>query len=435
LLAPPTIQFGRAGAEALPPPAPATGTAVEVRRRAGPGDEKPDRELEGPADGLTLDQAVSLLIANNLELRAQFSEISQADADVLTASLRTNPIVFTDAQQVPYGSYRTAGTAIQYDANIVHPLDLSHKRQARTRSAMIGRQVEEARYRDTVRLAIDAVYTAYIDVLVAQVNYDRATGKISKRKDPLARIPVDEPAAALTDAQQKLAVLLNIPPALIVERQLHGRLEFPKGEPMVPGAADLIRIALENRPDVHARRLAVCLADSDVRAVMANRLDDILLLYQPYTFHDGRPAGMGNSLAWALGVTVPMPIYNRQQGNLQKARLIADQARIQLASFEQAVASEVQSAVLEHQATHLASERTFNDVLKLVRSSLVEVTRTEDLNVPDDLKKKIAQMEARLNDLREDAGFDKLKKYYDALVRHRRSMLHLNTVTGVHIMD
>ena len=40
----------------------------------------------------------------NLDLRAKFLEIPQARADVLTASLRANPIFYADSQLVPYGT-------------------------------------------------------------------------------------------------------------------------------------------------------------------------------------------------------------------------------------------------------------------------------------------------------------------------------------------
>ena len=431
LLEAPTIEFGRVGPGALPLPGPPTASRIEILPPAGVRTQEDFSDSEGDEEGLTVEKAVCLLISNNLELRARFSEISQADADILTASLRTNPIFFADTQQIPYGSYNGAGTAIQYDVNMVHPLDLSHKRQARMRSAAIGREVVEARYRDAVRLAIDALYIAYVDALVAQVSYDRTIGK---KRDFLAQIPVDEPESALRDTQRKLAVLLNIPPADLVPHGLRGRLQF-KLEPVLPPTTDLVRIALANRPDLQTLRLAVGLADSDVRAVMANRVDDVLLLYQPYTFHDGRPADLRNSLAWALGVTVPMPIYNRQQGNLQKARLIAGQARTRLASLEQAVASEVQGAVLEHTTSHQAYDRTWNDVAKalgFLRNPQIDI---DSLNVDKNVKEKLRQQEDRLKDLYSDNLYDKLKKYYEATVRHRRSMLRLNTATGVHLVE
>ena len=49
---------------------------------------RPRRTSEGPADGLTLDQAIERLIKNNYDLRSKSMEIPQARADILTASLR-----------------------------------------------------------------------------------------------------------------------------------------------------------------------------------------------------------------------------------------------------------------------------------------------------------------------------------------------------------
>src|SRR5205823_4240936 len=53
---------------------------------------------KGPRDGLTLDQTIKRLVSANLDLRARFHEIPKAQADVLTAGLRANPLLFFDAQ-------------------------------------------------------------------------------------------------------------------------------------------------------------------------------------------------------------------------------------------------------------------------------------------------------------------------------------------------
>ena len=66
------------------------------------------REDEGPPDGLTLDQAIERLVRENLALRARALEIPQAEADILTASLRANPLIYADSQLIPYGNYSDA---------------------------------------------------------------------------------------------------------------------------------------------------------------------------------------------------------------------------------------------------------------------------------------------------------------------------------------
>ncbi len=125
---------------------------------------------EGPANGLTIDAAIDRMLAANLDLRAKFMEIPMAEADILNAGLRANPVFYADSQLVPYGRYTKArpGGQTQYDVNISYPLDVSRKRQSRTQVATRARNVLEAQYQDAVRLAIDNLYTSYVDVLQAR---------------------------------------------------------------------------------------------------------------------------------------------------------------------------------------------------------------------------------------------------------------------------
>jgi cobalt-zinc-cadmium efflux system outer membrane protein len=390
----------------------------------------PPSRTEGPSTGISLDEATKLLIHGNLDLRARYFDVSQADSDVLTASLRSNPIVYSDANGVPYGAYNRAAGPLQYDVNVVYPIDVSRKRQARTRSAVAARMVTEANYRDAVRLTIALLYQAYVDALAAQavVSSKGIVGNV------WAQIDVDEPQSALKQAQRSLALLINVPATEIDARKLFGQLEFdPSEEPPLAPTETLVRLALDNRPDLQAQRLAVSFAEANIKAVLANRFDDVLLLYQPYTFHDGRQGvGTNNSLAWTIGVTVPLPLYNRQQGNILKARQAADQARTRLASLEQAVASEVEGAVLEHETSHEALIRTWNDYDKFANPRILITKSVKDIGVTsDELKNKLTDMENLVADLQDDRISDKLKTYWETMIRHRKSMLRLNTVTAV----
>jgi cobalt-zinc-cadmium efflux system outer membrane protein len=409
------------------PPAALPSTPVTTALPIRPGASVPEEDDPLHPEGITLDEAVCRTIRDNLDLRARFSNITQADADVLTASLRTNPIVYTDAQGVPYGSYSTEATGgpTVFDINVVHPVDLSGKRKARTRVAAVNRRIVEANYRDAVRLTVDNLYGAYVDALSAQKQYDRATGAL--RGDVLTLASVDEPTQGLWETQRKLALLINLPAAEVARRQLKGKLSLPADKEPMPEGPDSVRIALEERPDLVAQRLTICLADASVDAVLAGRFDDVLLLYQPFTGRSGAPFGQPNRVAWAVGITVPLPIYNRQQGNIIKARQAAEQARIVLASMEKSIASEVQGAYLEHEAAHLAWIRTFDEFRASV-SRPAGLSRQEGLD--PELKKKLEALEKQVEDLRRDSRVDKLNKAYAASVRHRKSLLKINTVIG-----
>ncbi len=126
--------------------------------------------MVGPPDGLTLEQAVERLLAANLDLLSKQFEIPQARADILTASLRGNPIFYADTQLVPYGvdSVRKPDGPTQYDINVSQPIDFAHKRQARVLVASRALKVQEAQFQDVVRMGIQNLYNAYVDVLAAR---------------------------------------------------------------------------------------------------------------------------------------------------------------------------------------------------------------------------------------------------------------------------
>ncbi len=299
----------------------------------------------GPPEGITLDQAIEYLVQRNLQLRSQAFELPQADADILTASLRANPILYADAQLVPYGNYSNIrpGGPVQYDLNISYPFDITHKRQARTLVARRARSVLEAQYQDAVRLQIDNLYTVFVNTLAARqaVRYAGAgvegldqvlkpleaqlrVGKIApaaynrvKLQRETAQIALLDAEEGLRRARRDLATLLNVAPDQAEQIELRGTLRDDVPRP--PPTERLMQIALVARPDLIAFRLGVGRAKADVQLARANRLNDVYVLYQPYTFQDNSPFGLKSATSWALGVTVPLPVYNRNQGGIRRA--------------------------------------------------------------------------------------------------------------------
>jgi cobalt-zinc-cadmium efflux system outer membrane protein len=403
---------------------------------------------EGPPDGLTLDQAIERLICENLDLRAKAHEIPKAEADRLTAGLRANPLMFFDAQRVPYGSNssgRGGGSSVQngteYDLNFNHPLDLNGKRRARIEVASRARRVLEAQYQDAVRLEIDNLYTAFVNVLGERetVRYAEASvvgirGVLSTTRTQLENKVITEAdflqvkgqldAAELGlmdarelhhDAKQSLCVLLNIPTdqaeGLEIRGTIHDRLPSP------PPVDELIGITLACRPDLAAFRLGIARAQADVRLAERNRFQDVYLLYQPYTYEAG-------VRSWAVGATVPLPVYNRNQGNIERAKINVSQVRTELSAQEQRVIAEVRKAYREYDLTRVTVARIERELLPDAIKVRDTVYRQFTLGEVDTI--------AFLNAQR--AYNDIVRQYRDTAVRHRRSMVRLNTVVGQRLL-
>jgi cobalt-zinc-cadmium efflux system outer membrane protein len=411
---------------------------------------EPGQEDQGPSEGLTLDVAIDLLLRNNLDLRSRFYEIPQARADVLTASLRANPVLYADAQLVPYGTYSKArpGGPVQYDFNITYPLDVTHKRQARTAVASQAVRVLEAQFQDAVRLQIDNLYTAYVDALAARatVQYARAglegleavlkvtqeqfesknktqadVDRIRIQRDA-ARINLLDAEAGFRRSQQVLATLLNLPSSAASSLEVRGSIR--DSAPPAPTPEALKPLALGARPDLLSYRLGIRRAEADVRLARANRLSDVYLLYQPYTFQDNTPFGTKSATSWAVGLTIPLPIYNRNQGNIQRARLNVSQTQVELAALERQVVAEVEQAGQEYAVTREAVERLRSDLLPAARN----VLNVAYLRYREGEEDVVTFLNAR------SAYNDVVRQYRDFSVRHRRSMLNLNTAVGRRIL-
>jgi cobalt-zinc-cadmium efflux system outer membrane protein len=161
--------------ERLPAPIPQFLGALEV----------PEEEDEGPTNGLTLDNAIALLVRQNYDLRSKWFEIPQSRADVLTASLRANPLLFGNVGGIPYQAYSAARPGnLNYSGTIIYPVDISHKRRARTEVASQAHAVIEAQYQDAVRRTIDRLYAAFVEVVAA-----RESSRYSKAsRDGLAEV-------------------------------------------------------------------------------------------------------------------------------------------------------------------------------------------------------------------------------------------------------
>lgn len=431
----------------LVPPAP---LAVADVPPYGPLEVPPITPSEGPADGLTLDTALELLLANNLYLRSNALQIPKARADSLTASLRANPIFYADSQLIPYGQYSQskAGGPQQYDVNIQYPLDVSHKRQARMVVAQRAVEISEAQLQDAARLEIDNLYTAFVNVLAARETVRFAEASIEGlekviaanealfRRSNVTRPDVDRvrnlknralmghelARVTLERTKRDLATLLNIPPSEAPRLQLRGRLAAPG--PELPPLDELVRIALADRPDLVAQRLGVVRADAEVALARANRFADVYVLYQPYTFQNLAPFGQQSATSYAFGATVPIPIFNRNQGGVLRSRLAFDQSQVQVAALERQVAAEVVDAHRQYTVTRAALAKLEHEVLPTARQHRDDTLR---LFVRGD-------SDARASYTAQKDYNEVVRVYRDAAVRHRRSMLKLNTAVGRRVL-
>ncbi len=409
---------------------------------------RPDED--GPPNGLTLDQAIDRMLQGNLDLRNKFYEIPQAQADILQASLRSNPVFYADGQLEQYGKFNRSrpGGPSQYDININYPVDVTFKRLARTEVATRARKVIEAQYQDAVRQKLNDLYTAYVNALAARQTVRYATesvrgltllvektSQLFKRGQVpanvlsrvliqlrTARLGLLDAQVAYRQAKLDLASVLNLSPEETNSLDLRGTI-FDLAPPPPP-RDELQKIALDARPDILAFQLGLKRAEADVRLAKANRMNDVFVLLQPYTYQDNTPYGLKSAYSWAMGVSVPLPVYNRNQGTIQRASLNVSQTQIQLADLQRQVQIDLDQAINEYAVTRQESGEMLRDILpaaRQMRDSAQQLFNAGQTSIIDYTNALLDYNQV-------------VKQFLDTAIRHRRSMLALNTVVGRRVM-
>jgi outer membrane protein, heavy metal efflux system len=409
---------------------------------------------DGPSDGVTLDRAIDITLDRSMDLRAKFLEIPMARADILQANLRSNPVFYQDGQLLQYKGSSTQftraapGGPSQFDTNITYPLDVSHKRQARTVVAGRAEKILEAQYQDAVRNRIDDIYGAYVNALGARqtvryalqsvIGYEKfveitrelldrgqippADLDVVENKLRIARLGARDAEAAYRRTKLDLGSLMNLKIDEIGKLELRGTIEDLAPPP--PEVAELRQIALFDRPDVISFRLGISYAQAQFKLAKANAYSDVYVLWQPYTFQDNSPYGLKSQYSWALGLTVPLPIYNRNQGGITRAKINVTQSEVQVAEIERQVGIDVEKAAQEYEVSRALVKELRENVIpdaRRVRDAAFKLWRGGQTSLLNYLQ---AQLDYN----------DVVKQYVDTAVRHRQSMLSLNTTVGRRIL-
>lgn len=411
--------------------------------------ELPREDFEGPPNGISLEQAIERMVRENPDLRSKYYEIPQARADVLTAGLRGNPLFFLSASSLPYQAYTPARPGENgYSASVIQPFDINHKRQARAAAATQAVRVIEAQYQNAVRLAIDDLAGAFIDFLVAretvryaEISYAGASrlfeaaekqfraGNITKAERlttmtqrNAARIGLAQAKSQLLEAKHSLATLLNMPAREAAALDVRGVIADRAPPP--PPRDELVALAISARPDLAAFRFGIQRAQSDIRLARKERIDDVFVIYSPYEFRNNAPTGGQNATSYSFGVLGSIPLFDRKQGEIRRAQLNVQQTRLALQAREREVIDEVDRAVIAYDASRAAVAELERDILPAseeTRSDAYRLFQAGEKGIVDYLNAQKDHNEV-------------VRQYRDAAIRHRRSMLRLNTAVGRRIL-
>ena len=323
----------------------------------------------------TIDEAVQQAIDKNLTLVAERLNLTVADAAIATARLRPNPVLSGGANSLDWlgtGFNETNGAGPQeYAVRVDVPFERGGKRELRTAVASTARSIAEAQLADSVRRLQLDVTIAAVDVLEAKAKLrlarenldtlDRLVKLNERRLTSGALPPLEVTRSRVAMLQYRGSVTTAELTVTQARLKIHALLGRQVGEPLAdieddlrlpPVAAapnlDVVEAAARtNRPDVRALQRDEARSQYDLRLQVAQGRVDYTLGAE-YRRQQG-VNGKGNLAG--LFVSVPLPIFNRNQGEIARAEAEHEKAARSLVALETSVSSEVASAYAEFQST------------------------------------------------------------------------------------
>lgn len=332
---------------------------------------------------ITLRDAVAFALINNPKLRAFSLDIRSAEARKLQAGLLPNPEIDVEIEEVGGTGERTGFDSSETTIQIGQLIELADKRSKRTHLADIEKDLAELDFKSKRLDVMSDVTKAFINVLAAQEQLslskelvdlsEKAYSTVAERvkagqdspieqtKAKIAlsntRIDFDKAGKKLISARHQLAATWGSsnPAFEKVTGGLYDMSPVPSLEELadlIPQNPDISRWQTEKEKNRAALELEKAKATSDI------------------TLGGGlQYFGEGDDSAFVLGLSIPFPLFDRNQGNIQQSMYMLEKTEEQ----HKEVQANMQAALAEA-STKLSSSFNEiniikNDVLPLAKSA------------------------------------------------------------------
>jgi cobalt-zinc-cadmium efflux system outer membrane protein len=298
-------------------------------------------------------------------LVAAKSDVDIATAQKIISKEFPNPTLAASVAKISVdGRYPNQGNSFwsrDYDsiAAVNQLFEIGGKRKSRQLSAEAGLAGACARLGDARRTLDLAVSTAYAAAVQADANVRvlRESAASLRREAEIAAVRLKAGDISTADksrieisAQQ---FELDAQSAEIAARTARINLELLLGVPKAAGEVtladqleDLANAPLSTaeaapgfgRADLAAAEQALKKAEADLRLQKAERIPDPTILAQ----YEHQPPTQPNTLGF--GVSFPLPLWNRNRGEIRAAEAARDQARTQVEKVRAQIAADIATA-------------------------------------------------------------------------------------------
>lgn len=383
------------------------------------------------APALSLRQAIGIALTRNPELAAASSEVDALDGARLQAGTRPNPelsFLLEDTRR------ESRTTTVQ----INQPIELGGQREARMAAA--DRATEAARFDLEARwhAVRSAVVIAFFDLLAVQERAriaetslalaQRSSNAASRRVQAGKVSPVEETKARVAEANVRIELAQVRGEQVGARARLGAVMGQPLGNFVLQGnlaelpeapADDIVRDRLDTAPGVRRAQLEVERRKALSAVEVSRRMGNMTV-----SLGAKRDQEFGRNQA-VVGMTLPLPLFDRNQGNVLEALRREDKARDELAAARLQVESEAVQARERLVTSRTEAQALAAEVLPGAQSAFDAATKGFELGKFSFLEALDAQrtyLQARTQHLR-------------ALAEAQRAAADLNRILGIDPMS
>jgi len=339
------------------------------------------------ATSVTLDEAIQMALQHNHNVLAMMTTIQQAEAEEKTANLRPNPSLFADWEYLPLNhssqNSQYLHDSTEGDIGLSYLLERGKKRQHRlqaakditaqtrslvtdsmrsltfnTASLFVNAQLAES----TFELADKDLKSFQKTVDLSQLRYDK--GAISeddylKIKLQLLQFETDYQQAQLARVQalSDLRQLLGYE-SVSADYDVAGPFDY---QPLKGNLEDFQLTALQNRPDLRAAQQGVTAAKSQYELQRAIGKQDVTV--------QGNYSHVNGINAASFYGSIPLAIFNRNQGEIARTRFAINQAQEQEKATNGQALTDVRDAY--------EGLRVSDRIIQLYRSGYLDVAQKD----------------------------------------------------------
>ena len=397
------------------------------------------------AGTLTLKEAEQCFLERNLSLIAERYNIDMAQAQVLQAKLFENPVISLEQNVYnrlngKYFDFGKEGEAVVEIEQVIH---LAGQRNKQVRLEKINKEIAEYQFEEVMRTLRQELNEKFVEVYFLSKSiaiYEKEVNslqvllggmKIQQEKGNISLMEIsrlesmlfslrkekNERENDLLTTRGELNLLLNLPEDTQVQLSL---------DEEVLQQLDLSQLSFADLKAIINERPDQKIARSTVNASRAN-----LKLQKSMAFPEFSVKGnydrVGNFINdyFAIGVSLSVPIFNRNQGNIKAARFSIQQAGVQQeyaanrADMELFTAyTSLEKATQLYQSTNMDLERNFEKLITGVNENFTRknISLLEFIDYYDSYKETCIQL-------------------YEIKKNVFLAMENLNTVVGQNVLN